>query len=80
MPTSQYLLLLFCSSSEYDEFSDQSTTEESAESKMCEPRRNIASGISTGLEVFISLSNPEDSLRETQYDKSGVRVSCFQDC
>ncbi|PSN57595.1 hypothetical protein C0J52_00502 [Blattella germanica] len=40
----------------------------------CQPRHNIASGTTTGLEVFLTFSNPEDSLGLGQRDKNGFRV------
>ncbi|PSN57602.1 hypothetical protein C0J52_00505 [Blattella germanica] len=41
--------------------------------KGCEPRRNIASGTTTGLEVYLKFSNPDDSLGLGQRDKNGFR-------
>jgi len=65
------------SSEESDEFSGiPKPKKRRNESKECEPRRNIASGTTTGLEAFIRYSRSEDSL-EGQRDKSGARVSSF---
>ncbi|PNF23366.1 hypothetical protein B7P43_G13171, partial [Cryptotermes secundus] len=58
-----------------DEFFRPSKTyKESNESSKCEPRHNIASGTTTGLEVFLKPSKPEDSLQDGQRDKAGTRV------
>ena len=65
------------SSEESDEFSGiPKPKKRRNESKECEPRRNIASGTTTGFKVFLSYSRSEDSLRG-QRDKSGARVSSF---
>ena len=40
----------------------------------CNPRRNIAAGTSTGLEVFLAKIPEEDSLGEGQLDPTGTRV------
>lgn len=66
------------SSAESDEFSRiPKPSRRRNESNKCEPRRNIASGTTTGLEVFLRFSRSEDSLQEGQRDKSGARVSGF---
>jgi hypothetical protein len=60
-----------------DEFSRNSQTfKEMNESSKCEPRHSIASGTTTGLEVFLKPSKPEDSLHDGQRDKTGTRVGC----
>lgn len=67
------------SSAEPDEFSRSSQTyREKNEFSLCEPRHNIASGTTTGLEVFLKPSKPEDSLQDGQRDKAGSRVSCHK--
>jgi hypothetical protein len=72
--------LLVHSSTETDEFSRYSKTfKERNESSKCEPRHNVASGTTTGLEVFLKPSKPEDSLQDGQRDKTGVRVSCHHE-
>jgi hypothetical protein len=64
------------SSAESDEFSRiPKPNRRWNESNKCEPRRNIASGTTTGFEVFLRRSRSEDSLQEGQRDKSGARVS-----
>jgi hypothetical protein len=68
--------LLAYSSTEPDEFSRSSKTyKDRNESRECEPRHNIASGTTTGLEVFLKPSKSEDSLQDGQRDKTGARVS-----
>jgi hypothetical protein len=68
--------LLAYSSTGTDEFSGPSKTfKERNESSKCEPRHNIASGSTTGLEVFFKTSKSEDSLQDGQRDKTGARVS-----
>lgn len=68
--------LIAYSSAGTDEFFRPSkTSKESNESSKCEPRHNIASGTTTGLEVFLKPSKPEDSLQDGQRDKTGTRVS-----
>ncbi|PSN57599.1 hypothetical protein C0J52_00506 [Blattella germanica] len=60
-----------------DEFSESSQAELKDVTNVprgCEPRRNIASGTTTGLEVFLKFSNPNDSLGLGQRDKNGFRV------
>jgi hypothetical protein len=70
--------LLAYSSAETDVFSRPSETfKETNESRKCEPRHNIASGTTTGLEVFFKPSKSEDSLQDGQRDKTGARVSCY---
>ena len=41
----------------------------------CNPRRNIAAGTSTGLELFLAKISEEDSLDDGQLDPNGTRVS-----
>jgi hypothetical protein len=70
--------LLAYSSADTEEFSRFSITHEKQnESSECEPRHNIASGTTTGLEVFLRPSRSEDSLQEGQRDKPGARVCCL---
>jgi hypothetical protein len=72
-----FLELLAYSSKETDEFSRHSKAfEERNESSECDPRHNMASGTTTGLEVFLKPSESEDSLQDGQRDRTGVRVSC----
>lgn len=71
-------ILLAYSSAESEEFSRFLVThEEKNEFSECEPRHNIACGTTTGLEVFLRPSRPENSLQEGQRDKNGARVCCF---
>ncbi|KAJ4439331.1 hypothetical protein ANN_07453 [Periplaneta americana] len=57
-----------------DEFSQHAAQKEKDEYTKCQPRHNIASGTTTGFEVFLLHSNPENSLGAGQRDKNGFRV------